>query len=363
VHQSDRAHGRRRRRRRGAVVWVLFLASPGIGDRLASGAGLDPDLSAYREIVHRYRSGAVAEAVASVTSWPGERLVRTARRLRSRDPAVKQIDPWDIAELDAASLLHLEVAVAHPGQRGTEALHLQIVREDLRTLRRLDPFSPLTADLHLALALYLQGQLRLEDLESFFGEIGTTLASHGRLLLAQATLHEVLASRRLAPARSARLAPGAEESLETAERVLREALAAAPRLSEARLRLGHVVVQRGRIDEGLALLHTARQESEEPTDRYFAELFTGQAQVLAGRTDLAERAFEAALAECPCGQAAAVARAHLAFRERRYDEVRDLVAAALRPADGCDDPWAFYDYGQANRLGELIGALRRDVGP
>jgi len=326
-------------------------------------ADVDPDLSGYREIVGQYRSGDVAGAVRSVGSWSRPRLLKTARKLWHLKESERRRAGWDVTNISSACLLHLEVLVRHPGQPRVESLHLQVMREHLARLRRLYPLSPHTADLHLGLAMDMQGQLKLEDLQLFFDEIGGTFASHGELLQAEGTLHEVLASRRLEPARRAVLAPSTRTSLGNAERLLRQALAVAPDLAEARLRLAHVVVLQGRADEGLGLLQPVLQDPRDSEQRYLAYLFLGQAHTTSGRLELAEQAFAAAAAEGPCGQAAAIALAHLAFRDQRLDAAREILREPLKNAAGCTDPWALYDFGQVTRLTGLITELRRAFRP
>ena len=332
----------------------------GSGGGTAHGAGLDRDLAEYQEIVGQYRSGDVAGAVQRIAEWDGVRLVKAAgefSRLKGPSPQDSRGDPIAIS---AACLLHLEVLARHPGQPWLEGLHLHVMRAHLARLRRLEGISPLTADLHVALAIQLEGQLKVEDLQTFFYEIGETLAPHGAFLLAKGTLHELLASRRLEAARRAVLIPGAKTSLDRAERFLGQALAVAPSLTEARLRLARVVVLRGRPDDGIALLQPLLQGPVDPDTRYLASLFLGQAHAAAGRLEPARQAFAAA-AKRPCGQAAAMALAHQDFVARRFAAAREVLDGTLEPSRGCHDPWARYDFGQARDLPGLIDELRRAV--
>ena len=347
---------------RPARAWplsVLVLAATLLGPALVHATRVDPDLAAYREVVTRYRSADGGGAVDTIASWDWRRLVAIPDRLSRLSERERRLGDWDATQIVAAGLLHLEVLVRHP-ELGI-GLHLWVLRRHLTSLRALAPGAPLTADLHLALALHLHRELRLEDLQQVFAEAGETFASHGELLLAQGTLHEALASRRLEAARRAGLAPGAKGSLAKAERFLRQALVVAPRLTEARLRLARVVLLRGRPDEALTLLATVLRESSDPDERYLADLFRGRAHDASDRTGAAETAYAAADGGHRCGQAAAVGLSHLAYRDGRLDVAREILERRLRQPAGCPDPWSSYDRGQARRVPGLIATLQDTV--
>jgi tetratricopeptide (TPR) repeat protein len=335
-----------------ALVATWALLGP------VQGADLNPDLARYHEIVSRYRSGDVDGAARSIAAWDGQRLLNAARDVWRLKQRKQELSGWDAKSLASACLLHLDVLVRVPDRRRFGALQVQILRVHLAGLRRLHGLSSITAELHLGLALYMQGQLLLEDLQAFFDEVGNGVP-HPGLLLAEGTLHEVLASRRLDMARRVRLIPSRAKSLEKAEGLLRQALAAAPDLTEARLRLAHVVALQGRPDEVTALLQVVLEGSTHADERYLASLFLGRAYAAVGQLEAARNAYAVAATECPCGQAAAVALAHAAFVERRFEAAREILANPLRPSAGCTDPWTSYDFGQAPRLPSLITELRQ----
>jgi hypothetical protein len=329
---------------------------------IAPGADLDRDCAEYQHIVGQYRSGDVAGAVQRIADWDSGRLLEAAGEFSRLKGPSRQDSRGDPIAISAACLLHLEVIARHPGRPWLEGLHLHVMRAHLARLRRLEGISPLTADLHVALAIQLEGQLKVEDLQIFFAEVGETLAPHGTFLLAKGTLHELLASRRLEAARRALLVPGAKTSLDRAERFLGQALAVAPSLTEARLRLARVVVLQGRPDDGIALLQPLLPAAIDPDTRYLGSLFLGLAHAAAGRLEPARQAFAAA-ATRPCGQAAAMALAHQDVVARRFAAAREVLDGTLKPSAGCPDPWALYDYGQARNLPGLINELRRAVRP
>jgi predicted negative regulator of RcsB-dependent stress response len=340
-----------------------MLAASSTVQPTVRGADLNADVPAYQDVVRQYRAGDVAGAVRLLESWDEARLQKTVGVLWPVPKPNSTLDRRDVDDISAACLLHLDVLVRHPGQPAFEALHTQIIRGYLARLRGVDAASLLTIDLHLALAIHMEAQLKLEALQLFFDEIGGTYASQGALLLAEGRLHEVLASRRLEAARRAVLVPSSRKSLERAERLLRRALAVAPQLAEAHLRLARVSILQGRPEEGVSLLQTVLAGSRDSDTRYLAYLFIGQAQRGAGRLALAGTAFAAAAAERPCGQAAAMALAHAAFSEGRYEDARGILTTTLKRSDGCIDPWTVYDFGQAPGLPGFIAALRGALRP
>jgi hypothetical protein len=336
---------------------LLAVSSPTVA---GAGPRQDRDALAYRELVGRYRAGDVDGATRLVASWKGRRLLDTVRRIRQRYDRGRGIPEWDVGTIAAACLLHLELLRSQPDDRAAANLHLLVLREHLESLRSSHPPSPLAADLHWALALYLQATLRLEDLGLHFEEIGDSFRSDGRLLLAEGTLHETLASHRLEGARKAALVPSEKSSLESAAGFLRAAAAVGPNRDEARLRLAHVLILQGRTAAGRELLEAVLADSTAPPTRYLAHMFMGQARATEDRAVDAARSFGAARDELPCAQSAAVALAHLAILEGRRADANAILDLTLHGAR-CEDPWALYDFGQAPELDGLIDALRRRV--
>jgi Flp pilus assembly protein TadD len=87
-------------------------------------------------------------------------------------------------------------------------------------------------------------------------------------------------------------------------------------------------------------------------------LFEGWAHERLGRHDEAARAFRAALAAVPAGQAAALSLAVRLAAAGDRDEAARLSRVALGPGT---DPWREYGYGDLRRLPILLSALRREV--
>jgi predicted Zn-dependent protease len=234
-----------------------------------------------------------------------------------------------------------------------------VIVEHLASLRASEAPSPLAAEVHWVVALYLQAALRLEDLMGHFKAMGGAFGSDARLLLAEGTLHETLASRRLEPARRAGLVPSARSSLAAAAGFLRRADAQAPGQDEARVRLAHVLIQQGNAAEAVTVLDSVLTSASSPSTRYLARMHIGRVHADASRLEDARRAFTAAHDELPCAQSALVALAHLGLLDGQPAGARALLDPSLGDSEGCRDPWAFYDFGQEASLEDVIVELRR----
>jgi len=160
-----------------------------------------------------------------------------------------------------------------------------------------------------------------------------------------------------ASARTEGLADGdRRESLEHAERYLRDAVAANPDRLEAQLRLGRVLYLRHDPAARDVLLRVT--ESPDARLRYLSALFLGAAWDAAHDGDAARTWYTKAVATLPNGQAAV-----LALSEYRYRTGDLKGAVAVLPAAVGDrsaaDPWWTYVFGEHWRTPILLDALRK----
>ena len=330
----------------------------------ARASGPDEDAAAYRAVVERYRTGGSAAAIRALSDWDVERLGKAARQVAELKAGARERTGWDAPTLSAACLMHVEALLAGDSRPAFRRVNLTAAQDYVARLRRLKPLPPLAADLNLAVALWLQGQLRFADLRAFFEDTGDRFASNAGWLLAQATMQETLAARRLERARRAFLVPAAGDSLAAAERLLRRALELEPRLSEARIRLGHVLLLEGQGQAAVAMLQPMTEASNQPPTRYLAHLFIGAAHSAAGRLTEAQAAFAASAAAYPCGQTAPLALLQAAVRGGAGREAaHSRMMESLQPVSGCTDPWSVYDFGQAPYLPGFLAALRQGLTP
>ena len=151
-------------------------------------------------------------------------------------------------------------------------------------------------------------------------------------------------------------------ALRDAETFLRRALMLDQDMIEARIRLGHVLVARGRPQEAADVLRAADTTKESGELQYFHAMFLGQAEEAVGRVDQARDSYARASTLFPHAQSPYLARAALATR--RGDRATALKETQLLfelPATDreFDDPWWSYRVAQARNADALLEALFR----
>ena len=154
--------------------------------------------------------------------------------------------------------------------------------------------------------------------------------------------------------------PFKHEALEEAERHFRLALKADPRLIEARVRLGRVLIEGERYEEALGELRLALDTGPTGDVAFYAHLFSGRAARALERLDDAGRHFDEALRLFPAAQSALLARSQLALLRA---DVTAAVAPLQRlpkdpaPEDMKNDPWASYRLGIGREWEALYASL------
>jgi tetratricopeptide (TPR) repeat protein len=150
--------------------------------------------------------------------------------------------------------------------------------------------------------------------------------------------------------------------LRLAEGFLRRALAARPDFAEAHLRLGRVLLLRGRPADASIELQQAIGSVEGDQLLYYAELFAGAAHEALSQFDAARASFERAADLYPAAQSPLLALSALA--RRRGDRVAALRALqevfelpAINRVE--DEPWWLYTVAQARNADALLEELRK----
>ena len=139
------------------------------------------------------------------------------------------------------------------------------------------------------------------------------------------------------------------------ESSLRKAITLDPTLIEARLRLGRLLYLLDRNNDAKAELERTSGDAASKHDRfvgYLATLFLGQLYEREKQRDVAERSYQAAIAENPSASSA-----RLAERLRSQsanNPARGVVAAAVPD----DDPWAIYQRGAARQAEFSLKTMR-----
>lgn len=155
---------------------------------------------------------------------------------------------------------------------------------------------------------------------------------------------------------------GAEGSeLKSAETFLQRAVKLNPDFAEARVRLGHVLVARGKPEEAAANLRAAGTTGGDPLLQYFAAMFLGAAEEALGRRGEARNAYEGAAALFPTAQSPRLALSALAAGRGDRSGAVAAMNVVFEIPDAADryDPWWQYLMAQGRNADELLEQLRK----
>ena len=149
--------------------------------------------------------------------------------------------------------------------------------------------------------------------------------------------------------------------LDTAARMLENALAANAGNVEAIIRLAHVRLLTGEPEAGAALLKQAPPTVHwNQRAAYLRLLVLGRILEKLGSSASAAEQFRDAAALHPA-QSARIGLSHALHRAGRAGEAAEVIEALLRDPEGRPDPWASYTYGQFWTIDPLLAALRSEA--
>jgi Tfp pilus assembly protein PilF len=196
---------------------------------------------------------------------------------------------------------------------------------------------------HLLATAYNQGHGYVAAAKACLESASAELRDDPEMKLAEGALSEVGCSR-------------CKEGLvkcADAERSYRAALKAAPETTEARLRLGKVLIEQGRASEALTLLEPLNLVEQTRT-RYLARMFSALAHERADELSEAQHFYE--LAEHVGTTASStIGLATLAYRAG--DGARARALLSRKKADA-SDPWLAYGKGIAWNAAAYLAKLR-----
>lgn len=396
----------------GIIAAVLIALQPPAPLPVLPGVGFPVDASdasnaasviggtPYLDLLKRYRDGDYGFAVRGMAVWRDGRS--TYRVFEELDNLASKVtgeadsrqaswnrqsmaaNVWAIA-FPAAAALHFETGfnLMQAGELEPARDHLHVARMIVDHARFSDvlKFRPdlreqharFRRDIYIGVLWALQSDEDKDRLVQHIQRVQDELPKEALVALALGTFEEYQSSSaviRATMAPTALMAAGPWRQntqtlrLKNAEKHLREALKLDPSLAEARLRLGHVLQQRGSMQEARGELEALFGEPDLPAViRYLASMFLidileaqgNPAAALARARDLVTR-----YPECQSAQLA-LSRALEAKGQRA------AALAALKPlwkeeaARACSDPWWGYYLGQAWRVPRLVESLRAHV--
>ena len=247
------------------------------------------------------------------------------------------------------------------------AIHWDIGRSLLDVVRPAG--DPMVLLWYQATASWMQANGYHESVDHLAGGL-RLFPTDAALLFLRGVEHESLARPAIqAAARSVDLPPGyqlAVQSQETefreAETQFRRALAEAPDYFEARLRLGRVLLMRGRAREAAEELRRANAAAPDDLMKYYAAMFLGGAEEAVGNFDESSKLYSRASALYPTAQSPHVAQSALARRRGDRDgaltSIERVFDLAAEYPDG-DDPWWTYDIVAGRDAETLLDELKQ----
>ncbi len=333
---------------------------------------------AYLDTVREFRGGDAARAKLSLLrrdrAWWSEAI--NDMRAAIKNGAVPARD------VEAAGVLHVELALEGTRPWQDRVFHQDTARQLLildgarvsRTLQKL---------WYLAFVAYWQREAQVDEVMAVVAEAKTRFPDDPQVLLAQASLWELLASwpgseglqlrpnAAIAPVTSARVLLGTEYAILAGREKMLDAcarayarLVATENLEEARIRLARVLTRLGRYEEALAAAGPVAARPGDPVSHYLAALVQSAAYLAAGRGANAAEAARAAMADYPGCAAPRVALSCALRAAGRAEESRAVMADTWSSAteDGCrHDPWWGYYEGQPSRPRDMTVAMEREM--
>ena len=338
------------------------------------------------EITEQYRSVDREDAIATVALWTQREveagtqgLLDAVKAAALAGHATQDEGAPGEATLPAAAALLSDAALRalHHGDPRRARWELQAAA---RLARATQGFAGFTRGFYLVAGLMLHGMADLTGAYEMLSEGRRQSEDDAELLLALGAVCETIAALRTYELpEGPRRQPGPRDEpqfmiegelgeggrlprtdLADAQALYAKALRWDSGLLEARLRLGRVLLLRGRPGEALPELERVGRESPRPAQCYMARLFEGRTRERLGDLQGAAAAFAAAVERVPSGQSALVALGRALERLGEGTRAQEAFESALR-AEAQRDPWMDYIKGQPDRIDTLLEELRRLV--
>lgn len=316
-------------------------------------------LEKYRAVADTYRTRGLEAAKVQLEGLSSAQL-RTAMTLLRRMTRIAAADGgWSTALFGSALVLHIDLFVDGAKRGLLMPWHLECAVLLLDIYRGAGADHGVRRGSTLAVAWLLQVTGGFELLRPHLKAALNDYPNDAEVMVARAVLEEAGASPRLAGSSSERKSARA---LREAETTYRRALQSAPALTEARVRLGYVLLRLHRLEEARHELSAARTVAVNQRDTYLAELFLAATHEAEGSADQAVASYRRAHEVAPDCQVAALGLAHALRLVGEYESAAATArAAAVGGPSACEDPWWSYDYGQAWKLDAALEILRRTV--
>lgn len=374
--------------------WLLLSVGPTTGavSQSSSVAAPNVPLQAYLDLIEQYRRGEFSSAVVKLSEWTREDTTKSVVALMTRRTAFGDIP--DVPVMFAAAMLHTDAAfdAAAKLAPSSGAFHLRAAADllmwtvlhepnDRRHLfARRDWRLMVTRVLNFYVAWSVEQSLvdphpgprrvdpvAMDPTEMSHARATEFIAPDADTELARGSLAEGFAYMSAREAKTNReKEPRAlvVQCRQRAEDHFRLALSLRPDMMDARLRLGRVLLDVGRVSEADVELRAVVVAAADARTVHLASLFLGEASEQAGHFEAAVQHYARAVALRPESQTAHVALAQASERMGDMDRARSVIAWFLRrpdPRGSQNDDWTSYPWGQFQEGFEALGRLRASV--
>jgi tetratricopeptide (TPR) repeat protein len=363
--------------------------------------------SPIEQAVATYRDGDQMQAATSVLRWSSadiDAAVQTLSRAAFVLAGTKYPgDGIGLADIEAALVLHTDVAVLAAEYDLHQAMrsHLRAARQVLALVDQVErrrgsagfprlPRLVAPRDWYLVALLVPARYMSIDEDGTFAAEAAGRFPLDADIQLAAGCLdetradfnHQVPSGLRVGPPRatwtddvpmSGDAAYWGGDRLsrrtmatprEEATSRFRAALAADPRLHEARVRLGRVLALSKQRKQALDLLAQAGRDAPDSRLQYLARIIAGSIFELEDRWEDAERVYREAIGIRPGAQSARIALASVLERAGRQADANAVVAPGLTPDASSDldaDPMWRYRLGPPIDAVAILSRLRTAV--
>jgi hypothetical protein len=267
-----------------------------------------------------------------------------------------------------ALMLHTEVVFSARDEADlptrTYVVHLAAVDRLHAALRDIAPRTPFIRQWYLLVESFRHRFSEPDSEELDYLDTALKMfPGDAELLLACGSRHEVAwlsgsSNPRVDVTDTGRVADRGDRNLQRAAECFRRSVAIAPDSSEARLRLGHTLMQLGELTAAAGELQRLQQPQEELAFRYLGELFMGELEERRGNRQAAAAAYTAASVLVPAAQSARVAGALLQYAEGDRRQAADTVNGVLTETSPASDPWWLYILGEWWRFETYLQAAQ-----
>lgn len=325
----------------------------------------------YEGLIRQYAAGEREAAVAALATWrPGE-LDRQVRALQASSPGpacASCPDRIGSLPLKAAVMLHADRDMLDRPRSAATEQSRPCTGEQARRAGQIAAILTARGDARefarrffLAMAQRNQWDFCLDTAQQWARDGLAHFPRDAALLLALGSTLEEKATLAALPPSTPTLLSGFRRTrgvtdptgdrtrwFGDAERILSAAVAADPRMVEARIRLGRVQWRLAKDELARPTLEEAVREGGPPPLPHLAHLFLGQALERAGRAREAARQFEEALRLEPESQCAAVALSHALLAAGDAPGARRPLEEALVHAGRRRERDPYWDYPARN---------------